>query len=125
MLTSEAVARIAAREGEDDFLARNVDSQAAPSSAEHDLLCDLLEAIRSAPVARCAWVGHLGRRVRRSAEREIDDYQQHGCGGRQRDRPHQTLTSRLPSTIGMRASRPSKAAARKERENAFVAARSS
>ena len=122
----EALERGAAREGEDDLLPRDAElAGRAVERRQDDLLGDLLEALRVAHLARSARIGDRGGRVGRSAEREIDADERNGYARGDGDRAHQTVTSRRPSRIGTRASRARQAAARNEREKAFVTALSS
>ena len=79
MLLCEAVERGAAREGEDDLLPRDAElAGGAVERRQDDLLGDLLEALRVAVLAGSARIGDRGRRVRRSAEREIDADERNG-----------------------------------------------
>ena len=99
--------------------------QAAPSRADKTI-CSPTSARPSGsvqsrgrtgrPPSRGRTTRRRGRgRRRRGARRD----------GGQDERAHQKVTSRLPTTMGTSASRPSAAATRNERENAFVTARSS
>ncbi len=123
---ANCVARVLVGERKHHVLAGDVQlAGRTVERGENDLLQHLLRPLRVAPVARRARVGHLGRRVRGAAERDIDEHERHDCRRRPGDRAHQTLTSRRPRRIGIRASSPSSAATRNEFENAFVTARSS
>jgi len=126
VLPCEAVERGAAREGEDDLLPRDAELAGRPvERGEDDLLGDLLEALRVSILPSSARIGDRGGRVRRSAESEIDRDECNCCAGGDRDRAHQAVGLRRPSRIGTSASSARPAAARKEREKAFVTARSS
>ncbi len=130
-VVDEALPALRRGEREGQGLARDVEvAGCAVERREGDLLGDLVEAARRAPLPGLAGIVHGLRLVRRAAERKRgDDEDERGGDGAGDEGPPahsaHSSTLRRARPIGTSAARPKAAAIRKEALKACVAARSS